>query len=79
MNSDKLIEILNDCCNDITFSFRGKKCGVFPEVENYKKKYHVLFRENVREFSSVDEMMKDPFFDGLCLLDICDEAEITIE
>lgn len=37
MSLKEITQILDDCCNDIVFSFNGKASGVMPEVDNYKK------------------------------------------
>ena len=50
MKMNDFIIILNDCCNDITFSFDGEPAGIMPEVENYKKNYHVWFGDKTKDY-----------------------------
>ena len=35
MNEEELRQIPEDCCNDISFAYKGKKSGVVIEVENF--------------------------------------------
>ena len=76
MNNTQLNSVLADCCNDITFSFNGKPCGVFPVVENSKPTYSLCYGDKDKDFTDLNTMMKDPFFDGMSLEEIVDKVEI---
>lgn len=78
MSLKKLIDILNDCCNDIAFSFGGKQSGVMPEVANHKKTYHVWYGEKTKDYLSVDELVNDRFFDGKSIKEIFNELDIIV-
>ena len=72
MSGVKIKDILNDCCNDITFSVNNMKCGIFPTVTNSKPSYDVWIGDVNNRFYSVDEVMNAPIFAGKTLTDICD-------
>lgn len=78
MSLNKLIDVLNDCCNDITFSFNGKQSGVMPEVVNYEKRYHVWYGEVNKDYQTVDELISDKFFDGKSIKEIFKELDINV-
>jgi hypothetical protein len=78
MKIDDFIRIINDCCNDVSFSFNGKSAGIIPEVNNYKKTYHVWHGDKTKDYSNVDDVMKDDFFDGCSLREIYSKVQLQI-
>lgn len=34
MTYRELYNVIDDCCNDITFSYNGQKCGIESEVKD---------------------------------------------
>lgn len=76
MTADRLKNIISDCCDDITFLFKGKKCGIFPTVENGKPTYGVWFGDKHQDFFDVDSLMTATFFDGKSLSDIAVQVDV---
>lgn len=52
MNKDELRQILSECCNDISFSYRGLSSGVTVEVHNYVPTYQAWHGDDVKEMIS---------------------------
>jgi hypothetical protein len=50
MEIDDFVKIINDCCNDISFSYNGKSAGIIPEVNDYKKIYHVWYGDKSKDY-----------------------------
>ena len=50
MNKDEVRQILSECCNDISFSYRGLPSGVTVEVHNYVPTYQVWHGDDVKEY-----------------------------
>ncbi len=78
MKMNDFMVILNDCCNDVTFSFDGKPAGIMPEVENYKKNYHVWFGDKTKDYPSAETLMNDKFFNGRALKEIFSKLDIAV-
>lgn len=76
MTIKKLYEILDDCCNDIRFEYKGKPSGVMPEVENMKRTYHLWFGDDTVDCYNVDDVINAAFFDGSSIKEIIDDVEI---
>ena len=57
-----LLQAIEDCCNDITFTVDGVKCGIFPSVSKGLKEYHVWYGSESRTlYSSFDVIDSDVF------------------
>jgi hypothetical protein len=76
MKIDKFINTVDECCNDVEFSFHGKPAGITPEVEDGVKTFHVWHGENMKDYLNVQDVMDDKFFDGQSMRDIFDNVEI---
>ena len=76
MNNDELRQILSECCNDISFSYRGLSSGVTVEVHNYVPTYQAWHGDDVKEYDNVDKVMNDKFYSGKSLNDLVKEVEI---
>ncbi len=70
MSIDRLIQILSDCCNDVTFSLNGINCGIFPSVLDSKPTYSAWYGDDNKLFSSIDDLTQSDFFGGMQLKDI---------
>jgi hypothetical protein len=73
---DEFISTVDECCNDVQFSFRGKPSGITPEVKDGIKTFHVWYGTNLKEYSSIQDVVNDPFFDGQSLREIYCELDI---
>lgn len=78
MNKDELRRILSECCNDISFSYKGLPSGVTSEVHNYVPTYQVWHGDDVKEYDNVDEVMNDKFYSGKSLNELAGEVEIVV-
>ena len=78
MKVNDFLAILSDCCNDITFVYNKKNSGIMSEVADFKKTYHMWYGDKDQKYSSVDDLMSDPFFDGQSLRDIFSTVDIWV-
>lgn len=78
MNIEKLKAIISNCVNDIVFTFNDEKCGITSQVSNYIPIYECWYGNNVKEFTDVDKLISDTFFEGKSLKEIINQIEITI-
>lgn len=76
MNKDELIQILSECCNDISFFYKGLASGVTVEVRDYIPTYQAWHGNDTKEYDNVDEVMNDKFYSGKSLNDLVKEVEI---
>ncbi len=77
MNADELREEISDQCNDVSFVYHGKSAGIFPEVHHSIPTFLVCFGDKEREYSDIDEVMSDKFFDGKSLAEIAEIVDYT--
>lgn len=78
MKKDELRQILSECCNDISFSYRGLPSGVTVEVRDYIPTYQAWQGNDTKEYDNVDEVMNDKFYSGKSLNDLVKEVEIDV-
>lgn len=77
MNKDELKNIIAECCNDVVFVYRGKRSGVTSEVHDYVPTFQVWHGDAVKEYSNVDDVMNDPFYNGKSIVDLINEIEFA--
>ena len=73
MSITHLKNIIAECCNDVLFTYNGKKSGVTAEVEDSVPTFQVWHGSDIKEYSDVDVLMADKFFSGKSLNDLADE------
>lgn len=78
MTVEKLKEIILSCVNDVYFVFNNKKCGISSQVNNYVPIYESWYGNEMKEYSNVDDLLNDLFFDGKRITDIIQDLEISI-
>lgn len=78
LSKEELLDILKECCNDVSFEYNGKPCGITPLVEDSIPTYHVWCGDEQFAFASAETTMKTRFFDGECLNDICELLEFDV-
>ena len=76
MNKDELRQILSECCNDISFSYRGLASGVTVEVRDYIPMYQAWHGDETKEYDNVVVVIYDKFYSGKSLNDLVKEVEI---
>ena len=72
MIAKDLRDRINSICTHVLFDYNGKECGVDPFNE---KHFDMWYGDNAITVTSIDDVMKQPFFDGQSLPDIADEIE----
>lgn len=78
LSKDELLDILKGCCDDVSFEYHGKPCGVTPLAEDGIPTYYAWCGEEQFDFASAETTMKTAFFDGKCLNDICEQLEFDV-
>ena len=78
MSIEKLKNLILSCVNDVYFVFNGKKCGVSSQVDDYVPTYECWYGDKIKEYSNVDDLLNDLFFDGRSITDIIQDLEISI-
>ena len=61
----------------MSFIYNGKQSGVTSEVRDYIPTFTMWYGEKEREYSEIDEVMGDKFFDGKSLEEIAEIVEYT--
>ncbi|MCI8992292.1 MAG: hypothetical protein HFG80_06130 [Eubacterium sp.] len=77
MNADELRDEISEQCNDVSFNYNGKSAGIFPKVHDSISIYVVCFGDEEKEYSDIDEVMSDKFFDGKSLAEIAEIVQYT--
>jgi hypothetical protein len=62
---------------DIYFRYKGKRCGIESTVDGPIIIFTMWFGEKWKDFSDIDDLVNESFFDGKTLRDICDKLDIT--
>lgn len=73
MSLNELKDYISSLCSHLTFDFRGKPCGIDPISSEH---FDMWYGDKAITVSSVEDVMKLPFFDGQSLQDIVDEIEV---
>ncbi len=77
MSPDELRDEISGQWNDVSFIYNGKQSGVTSEVRDYIPTFTMWYGEKEREYSEIDEVMGDKFFDGKSLEEIAEIVEYT--
>ena len=77
MSADEIRHELVYEWNDVEFIYNGKRSGVTSEVHDYIPTFTMWYGNKEKEYSDIDEVMSDKFFDGKSLAEIAEIAEYT--
>ena len=77
MSKADLKQIILDCCNDVVFTYGGKKSGITSEVKDYVPTFYAWHGSKTKQYKDVDELLADTFFGGKSLIDLLDKVNIT--
>ena len=77
MTKAELKQVIRECCNDVLFTYNRKSSGITSEVREYAPTFQVWHGSDIKEYSDVDELMKDKFFSGKSITDLLEEVEFT--
>lgn len=75
MMKEYLFQIISECVNDVVFVYNGKKSGVTSEVEDSVPTFQVWHGNEVKEYSTVDDVMNDPFYSGKSINDLLNKVD----
>ena len=73
MSLNEIKDYISSLCSHLTFVFHGKSCGIDPISSDH---FDMWYGDNAITVTSIEEVMKKPFFDGQSLQDIVDEIDI---
>lgn len=77
MSADEIRHELVYEWNDIEFIYNGKRSGVTSEVRDYIPTFTMWYGDKEKEYSDIDEVMSDKFFDGKSLAEIAEIVKYT--
>ena len=69
--------IISECCNDVIFTFNGKKSGITSEVHDSIPTFQAWHGSDTKEYDNIDDVMSDKFFSGKSINDLVNEVEFT--
>lgn len=78
MKIEELMQVLDDCCNDVVFYYKGKSAGITVTVEDYSPTYQVWYGEDTKEFNNSVDLVYEPFFDGESIFDLIKIVEFDV-
>lgn len=78
MTKAELKQIIQDCCNDVLFTYNRKGSGITSEVKDYVPTFHAWHGSDTKDYSNVDDLMTDKFFGGKSINDLIETVEFTL-
>ena len=73
MRANELKEWILDMFQDINIEYDGKEGSICPFSHD---NISFMFDDETRNYSSIDDMMSDPFIDGKSLNEICEKLTL---
>lgn len=70
MTLDEFLENLTKEYGTAEFEYNGKKCGIEPETNNSITTWCMWYGEVWKDYTNIDDLLSDPFFDGKSFRDI---------
>lgn len=77
MSADELRDEISEQWNDVEFIYNGKQSGISPECHDSVPVYYMWYGDKEKEYSDIDEVMADKFFDGKSLSEIAEIVKYT--
>jgi hypothetical protein len=77
MTQAEMKQIIQDCCNDVLFTYNQKSSGFTSDVKNYVTTFHAWHGTETKDYSSVNDLMSDPFFGGKSINELIGEVEFV--
>lgn len=78
MTKAELKQIIQDCCNDVLFTYNRKGSGITSEVKDYVPTFHAWHGSDTKDYFNVDDLMMDKFFGGKSINDLIETVEFTL-
>lgn len=72
MTSKQLREEILSLTYDIQFEYKGINCLIMPFSH---KKFMLCYGDDDKQYTDIDDVMSDPFFDGKSLNEISQEVK----
>ena len=70
--------IILACCNDVVFTYNGKKSGVTAEVSGSVPTFQVWHGSDIKDYDDIDALLSDKFFSGKSINDLAERINFTI-
>ena len=77
MTKQELKNIISDCCNDVVFTYNGKKSGITSEVHNSIPTFQVWHGNETKEYDNVDDVVSDKFYSGKSINDLMNDVDFS--
>lgn len=77
MSKTEIANIISDCCNDVIFTYNGKKSGITSEVKDSIPTFQVWHGSETKEYGNVDDVMNDKFYSGKSINDLVGVVDFT--
>lgn len=71
-------KLLMESC-DVVFSCKNKPCGVTPIYDGKSTRYEAWYGEELKVYSSIDDYLNDPIYDGKSITQLLDEKAIEFD
>lgn len=78
INEHDIREALDNCCEDVYFTYNGKMSGVTATINDSVPLYQAWHGEEVKYYPTVDAVMEDKFYGGKSILDLIGMIDIGI-
>ena len=78
INEYDIREALENCCEDVYFTYDGKESGVTATVKDSVPLYQSWHGSSVKYYCSIDAVMEDKFYSGKSIIDLIGLVEIGI-
>lgn len=72
MSADELRYEIEGKIEDVSFIYNGKTSGIIPKFDRLPHKFFMWYGDKEKEYSNIDELMADKFFDGKSLEEIAE-------
>ena len=79
MNIKEVLDVINECINDVVFDFNGEVCAVTSVVKNYVPTFTLWYGDKSKNFGNAEDLVNYDFFDGKSLTEIIETVEIRFE
>lgn len=76
MTLEEFVAILSDEYATAEFEYNGKRCGIEPETSDSNTTYAMWYGETWKDYSDIDDLLSDDFFDGESLQDIFPSIDV---
>lgn len=76
MKKNEIKQIISECCNDLVFTYKGKKAFITSTVRDYIPTFEVTYGNDVKQYANVNDVMSDKFYSGKSISDLADAENV---